>query len=78
MRLGFGRCLKGAGLQHVVDPLLGEEGVRRLQLAQTVEEHGQVVVEIQFADLNLRGGGGGAKVGGEAVVVVGGGVGPRF
>lgn len=41
-------------LQHVVDPLAGEDGVRMSGLAQAIEEQGQEVMVVQLVDLHLR------------------------
>lgn len=41
----------GAGTEHVVHPLLREEGVGHLQLTQAVEEDRQVVVEVELKRL---------------------------
>lgn len=43
-----GQDLVGPGAEHVVHALLREKGVRHLQLAETVEEDWEVVVEIQL------------------------------
>lgn len=41
-------------LQHVVDPVTGEELVRVNSLTQAVKEHRQVVVVVQLVNLHLR------------------------
>eukprot|EP00634_Sargassococcus_sp_CCMP2135_P007357 CAMPEP_0198661768 /NCGR_PEP_ID=MMETSP1467-20131203/43853_1 /TAXON_ID=1462469 /ORGANISM="unid. sp., Strain CCMP2135" /LENGTH=333 /DNA_ID=CAMNT_0044398233 /DNA_START=311 /DNA_END=1308 /DNA_ORIENTATION=+ len=48
-----GQDLLPAAGHHVVDALLGEEGVGLLHFAEAVEEDGQVVVEVQLLDVDL-------------------------
>lgn len=47
--------LVSASLQHIHDSLLSHKGIRQLLFPQTIEEYGQVVVEIQLLDLHLPG-----------------------
>ena len=42
-------------VEHVHDALLGKESIWVLRLAEAVEEHGQVVVEVELLNLNLPG-----------------------
>ena len=48
-----GKNLVATVVEHVHDALLGEESIWVLGLAEAVEEHRQVVVEVQFLDLNF-------------------------
>jgi len=50
-----GQDLVRAVLQHVVDTLAGEELVGVGYFAESVEEEGQVVVEVQLLDLHFPG-----------------------
>lgn len=50
-----GEDLAPAVLQHVMDPLPGEELVGKGHLAEPVEKQGQVVVVVQLLDLHLQG-----------------------
>lgn len=49
-----GKDLAAAMGQHVLDALLGEKVVGVLGFAQTLKEHGQVVVEVKLVNVDLE------------------------